>query len=105
MNASQRQLLDALIQEYIQRMPDEIAEIETAMYSGEGLNAVHFAWAGGFERRQKHYYRLQGPRFLVEYDNTQNDANHVHTVWRDPLNDFGADLLARHYQESHSHAH
>jgi hypothetical protein len=105
MNASQRQVLDALIQEYIARMPDEIAEIERAMYGGEGLSQVHFAWAGGFERRQPHYYRLQGPRFLVEYDNTQNNANHIHTVWRDPLNDFGADLLARHYQESHTHTH
>jgi len=105
MSASQRQVLDALIQEYINRMPDEIAEIETAMFSGEGLDDVHFAWAGGFERRQPHYYRLQGPRFLVEYDNTQNDANHVHTVWRNPVNDFGANLLAQHYHESHSGAH
>ncbi|HEX3722823.1 MAG TPA: DUF3500 domain-containing protein [Nitrolancea sp.] len=105
MSASQRQVLDALIQEYIKRMPDEIAEIESSMYRGEGLNDVHFAWAGGIERRQPHYYRLQGPRFLVEYDNTQDNANHVHTVWRDPLNDFGANLLAQHYHESHSHAH
>jgi hypothetical protein len=105
MSTSQRQVLDALIQEYINRMPDEIAETERSMFSGDGLDNVHFAWAGGFERRQPHYYRLQGPRFLVEYDNTQNDANHVHTVWRDPANDFGANLLAQHYHESHSGAH
>lgn len=105
MSTSQRQVLDALIQEYINRMPDEIAETERSMFSGDGLDNVHFAWAGSFERRQPHYYRLQGPRFLVEYDNTQNDANHVHTVWRDPANDFGANLLAQHYHESHSGAH
>jgi hypothetical protein len=105
MSASQCQVLDALIQEYINRMPDEIAEIERSMFSGDGLDNVHFAWAGGFERRQPHYYRLQGSRFLIEYDNTQNDANHVHTVWRDPANDFGANLLAQHYHKSHSGAH
>jgi hypothetical protein len=105
MSASQCQVLDALIQEYINRMPDEIAEIERSMFSGDGLDNVHFAWAGGFERHQPHYYRLQGSRFLIEYDNTQNDANHVHTVWRDPANDFGANLLAQHYHKSHSGAH
>ena len=105
MSVAQRQVLDALIKEYINRMPDEIAEIETSMFCGEGLDDVHFAWAGGFERRQPHYYRLQCPRFLVEYDNTQDGANHVHTVWRDPANDFGANLLAQHYHESHSGAH
>ncbi len=101
MSEAQQQILDALIREYISRMPDEIAQIETSMFTGDHLPEVHFAWAGGIERRQPHYYRLQSPRFLVEYDNTQDGANHVHTVWRDPLNDFGADLLARHYQASH----
>ncbi len=101
MTREQRQLLDALIREYINRMPDEIAEIETSMFTGNALPDVHFAWAGGIDRHQPHYYRLQSPRFLVEYDNTQDGANHVHTVWRDPLNDFGAGMLARHYRESH----
>ena len=58
---------------------------------------------GGTEPRQGHYYRLQGPRFLVEYDNTQNDANHIHSVWRDPANDFGAHLIAQHYARVHKH--
>lgn len=101
MNVPQRELLDALVCDYINRMPDEIAEIETEMFTGDNLTDVHFAWAGGVERGQPHYYRLQCSRFLVEYDNTQDNANHVHTVWRDPLNDFGADILARHYQTSH----
>ena len=66
-----------------------------------GIEGLHFAWAGGLERRQGHYYRIQGPRFLVEYDNTQNDANHIHAVWRDLQNDFGADMLRRHYDREH----
>ena len=66
------------------------------------LDAVHFAWAGGIERGQPHYYRLQGPRLLAEYDNTQRDVNHVHTVWRDPTADFSDDVLARHRAEFHS---
>ena len=63
---------------------------------------LHFAWAGSPERWKHHYYRLAGPRFLVEYDNTQNDANHAHSVWRDPANDFGDDLLRRHLAQDHT---
>ena len=62
---------------------------------------IRFAWAGGLERGQPHYYRILGPTFLVEYDNTQNNANHVHSVWRDLTNDFGEDVLKRHYDQSH----
>jgi hypothetical protein len=64
---------------------------------------LHFAWAGSTEPGQRHYYRLAGPRFLVEYDNTQNDANHCHSVWRDPQNDFGDDVLRRHIARDHAH--
>jgi hypothetical protein len=101
MDSDQRQLLQKLIGEYIDRMPDELAALEWQALAQRGLDEVHFAWAGGLDRYQPHYYRLQGPRFLVEYDNTQNDANHIHSVWRDPANDFGADLLAHHYQHEH----
>lgn len=101
MTDAQRQMLTALIRQYIDRMPEELAEIETAKLTGAALDAVHFAWAGGLERRQPHYYRLQGPRFLVEYDNVQRDVNHIHSVWRDPEGDFGADLLAQHYARAH----
>ena len=55
-----------------------------------GLERVHFAWAGPIEPARPHYYRLHGPTLLIEYDNTQNDANHIHSVWHDPVNDFGA---------------
>ena len=64
-----------------------------------GLGKVVFAWAGGFEKNEPHYYRVQGPTFILEYDNTQNNANHVHCVWRDFQNDFGEDLLRKHHQE------
>ena len=101
MNAAQRQILTALIRQYVDRMPEEIAATEAAKLLGPSLEQIHFAWAGGFERRQPHYYRLQGPRFLVEYDNTQNDVNHIHSAWRDPEGDFGADLLAQHYAQAH----
>lgn len=103
MKTGQRELLTALIQQYINRMPDEIAEIETKKLAQQRLDAVHFAWAGGLERREPHYYRLQGPELLIEYDNTQNDANHIHSVWRDPADDFGARLLTQHYAQAHKH--
>ena len=58
-----------------------------------GLEKIAFAWAGPVEPGQKHYYRVQGPTFLIEFDNTQNDGNHIHSVWRDFESDFGRDLL------------
>ena len=82
-------------------MPDELAEIEWDNLRVNGLDGIHFAWAGGLEKRQGHYYRIQGPRFVCEYDNTQNDANHIHSVWRDPDNDFGRGILAHHYVHHH----
>ena len=101
LNAGQAEILTALINEYIHRMPDELAEIEKHKLHEAGTDSLHFAWAGGIERHQPHYYRILGTHFLVEYDNTQNDANHIHSVWRVPGNDFGADTLARHYAHSH----
>lgn len=74
-----------------------------------GIERVHFGWAGALEPRQPHYYRLHGPSLVIEYDNTQNDANHIHSVWHDPADEFGADLLRQHYEhashgrKSHSH--
>lgn len=101
MTPEQQEMLTTLIHEYIDRMPGEIAEIEFAKLEEAGITGIHFAWAGGLEPNQPHYYRLQDHRFLVEYDNTQNDANHIHSVWRDPDNDFGANLLSQHYAQSH----
>jgi hypothetical protein len=98
---AQQDQLRALLMVYLMRVPDELAEQEAAKFAGDRLARVHFAWAGGTERHQPHYYRLQGPRLLVEYDNTQRDVNHVHTVWRDPEGDFGFDALRRHLRSAH----
>ncbi len=101
LNASQRDLLDALIRQYIDRMPDAVAAQQAAKVTGDVLADTHFAWAGGLQRGQPHYYRVQGPRLLIEYDNTMRDVNHIHAVWRDPEGDFGEDVLARHYAQAH----
>ena len=85
----------------MQRLPDEIAELERAKLHRDGDERLHVAWAGGTRRGEPHYYRIQGSHVVVEYDNTQRDANHVHSVWRDPADDFGAGALARHYAEHH----
>ncbi|MFI0773936.1 DUF3500 domain-containing protein [Streptomyces sp. NPDC021212] len=101
MSGEQRDQLRALLDVYLGRIPEELAEREAAKFADDKLHDVHFAWAGGIEKGQPHYYRLQGPRLLAEYDNTQRDVNHIHTVWRDPEGDFGDDVLARHLREFH----
>ena len=101
LDAGQREALSALLRQYISRMPDELAEAELARIAALDSATLAFAWAGGIERGAKHYYRIQGPGLLVEYDNTQNDANHIHALWRDPDRDFGRDLLAEHYATAH----
>jgi hypothetical protein len=100
----QQQMLRALLDAYVGRIPDSLAELEAAKYHGEHLLALAFAWAGGTEPGQGHYYRIQGPRLLVEYDNTSRGANHIHTVWRDPEGDFGDDGLRRHQVHDHGAA-
>lgn len=102
----QQTLLRKLIREYLFRFRAEIAESDLKKIEAAGFEKIHFAWAGPIERGHGHYYRVQGPTFLLEYDNTQNRANHIHTVWRDLENDFGDDLLRRHYDQSgHGHEH
>ena len=100
----QRDLLKAVLDVFIGRIPPELAEREAAKFAGDKLDTVHFAWAGSVERGQPHYYRLQAPRLVAEYDNTQRNVNHVHTVWRGPTADFADDVLARHHAEFHSQA-
>jgi hypothetical protein len=65
------------------------------------LDKIYFAWAGAREPGIGHYYRVQGPTFVLELDNTQNGANHVHALWRDTERDFGKDLLKEHYEHGH----
>ena len=105
MQTPQRELLVKLIHEYVDRLPQEIADIEHRKLRDADLNDVHFAWAGAEERGKPHYYRLHGPFFFAEYDNTQNNANHIHTVWRHMEDDFGFDLLRLHYQHAESTQH
>ncbi|HZB59081.1 MAG TPA: DUF3500 domain-containing protein [Actinomycetota bacterium] len=85
----QRDLLAGLLRQYLGRLPGPLADLQAGRVLGERLEAVHFGWAGSPEPGRPHYYRLQGPRLHIEYDNVQNGANHVHSVWRDPEGDFG----------------
>jgi hypothetical protein len=96
MTPSQRDLLMKLIDAYTGKMAADIAADRTARLRKAGVEKIGFAWAGEPERGKKHYYRVQGPTFLIEYDNTQNDGNHIHSVWRDFDGDFGRDLLREH---------
>ena len=102
LNREQQTKLRDLVNEYAHRYRSELAAQDLAKIEKAGWNKVRFAWAGSATKFQGHYYRVQGPTFLLEYDNVQNNANHVHSVWRDFENDFGADLLKEHYQQSHS---
>lgn len=93
-----------LLDEYLDRMAADLAAARRARLAESDLDRITFAWAGSIEAGQPHYYRIQGPTFLVEYDNTQNGANHIHSVWRDFAGDFGRDLLREHYRSGvHSH--
>jgi hypothetical protein len=100
-DAEQRDMLRALLATYLDRVPSGVSPLHR--YDDEAaLNAVHFAWAGSTVAGEPHYYRLQGPRLLLEWDNAQNNANHAHSVWRDPTSDFGLDVLARHRAAHHT---
>ena len=96
MTAAQREMLMKVVDVYAGYMADDIAAERMAELKKAGLEKIAFAWAGEAERGKKHYYRIQGPTFLIEYDNTQNDGNHIHSVWRDFNGDFGRDLLREH---------
>jgi hypothetical protein len=100
MTAAQRDLLMKLVDVYTGFMAPDIAADRQARLKKAGLEKIGFAWAGEVERGKKHYYRIQGPTFLVEFDNTQNDGNHIHSVWRDFNGDFGRDLLREHLKSS-----
>jgi hypothetical protein len=99
---AQRATLLRLIQRYVQRVRPELASADLAKIEKAGFQKIQFAWLGGLEKGEGHYYRVQGPTFLLEYDNTQNNNNHVHAVWRDFDGDFGEDILKKHYDEAHA---
>jgi len=99
MNQEQRQLLSLLIGQYVGRAAGPIGLQTWQDITEQGIERLSFAWAGATEPgvAHRHYYSIAGPSFLAEYDNTQDDANHIHSVWRDVRNDWGTDLLAAHY--------
>ncbi len=103
MSPAQRRVLWRLVEEYATNLRAEVANKELAAIRDSGLNHIHFAWAGPSQRGQGHYYRIQGPDFVIEYDNTQNNANHIHAVWHSLEGDFGLDVLRKHYEESPHH--
>jgi hypothetical protein len=100
MTAAQRDLLMTILDSYAGLMATDIAADRMAKVKKAGIENIGFAWAGSIERGQKHYYRVQGPTFLIEFDNSQNEGNHVHSIWRDFNGDFGRDLLREHLKTS-----
>jgi hypothetical protein len=105
MSEPNRNLTLCLVDQYIGTMRAETAEAERARLRDGGVERVHFAWAGELEPGRPHYYRLHGPTLVIEYDNTQNNANHIHTVWHDPTREFGGDLLRHHYEHATHRGH
>lgn len=88
MSDDQKQLMRDLLSEYLKNMPSAVEEARRKRINDAGLDNISFAWWGSSERNERHHYRVQGPTFLIEYNNTQNDANHVHSVWRNIDGDF-----------------
>lgn len=103
MTHDQKTVLNKLIVAYLLSMPPAIAEMRMKNIVAEDMNSIRFGWAGDTETGKPHYYRVQGKSFLIEFDNTQSNTNHIHTVWRDFNGDFGADLLNEHYHNSKHH--
>jgi hypothetical protein len=103
LNAQQQGLLISLVQEYASTQSPPVADARLERVKA-ALAQVKFGWMGGLEKGEGHYYRIQGPTFLIEYDNTQNHANHIHCVWREFKGDWGQDLLAEHYRTAPHHA-
>ena len=102
MTPPQREALTLVLTTYTSLMADDLAADRMSRLTAAGLDRITFAWAGPLARGAKHYYRVQGPTFLIEYDNTQNDGNHIHAVWRDFQGDFGRDVLREHVRADHA---
>lgn len=100
MTAPQRAQLRKLIEVYASRVPATQRTAQLTRMEKAGFDQLHFAWAGSLEPGKKHYYRVHGPTLLIEYDNSQNDANHIHSVWRDLQHDWGGDVLRKHLAAS-----
>jgi hypothetical protein len=109
MSQPEQAQLRKLLQVYSGRLTESAAREQLERIERAGFDKLHFGWAGSLEAGKPHYYRVHGPTVLIEYDNTQDNANHIHSVWRDLERDFGGDLLRAHYQahqvDDHGHAH
>jgi hypothetical protein len=103
MNGDQKLVFGQLVDVYLKNYRDQVTNALLAKLNSGGINELHFAWAGSLQPGSGHYYRIHGLSLLIEFDNTQNNANHIHSVVRDLENDFGGDLLRKHYEESHRH--
>lgn len=103
LNPSQQIIFLELVDEYLSTMPPEQAKRRMESIKNEDTNLLRFGWAGAITSGHGHYYRIQGKSFLIEFDNTQRNANHIHTVWRDFDGDFGKDLIKEHYKNSNHH--
>lgn len=101
LSADQQNMLIALIDLYLNNYEEAFLESYRDKIKNAGLDKISFAWAGSLEPGTANYFCIQGPVLLIEYDNTQNNANHVHTVVRDPTNDYGEDTLKKHYEKDH----
>ena len=101
MDPTQQALFRRLVEQIVRTLRGELADDVLAGISDNEWKELSFAWAGSFERGRGHYYRIQGPSFIIEYDNTQNEANHAHVVWHSLDNNFGLDALRRHYESQH----
>ena len=103
MTPEQKIILNKVIASYLLSMPETLANARIKKIATEDINAIRFGWAGETIPGKPHYYRIQGKTFLIEFDNTQDHANHIHTVWRDFNGDFGLDLIREHYHNTHHH--
>ncbi len=101
LNSNQRENLMALISEYVNQVNTDLAQQKLDRLVENGIERIHFAWGGSLEKGEAHYYRIHGGDFVVEFDNRQNEANHVHSVWRDVENDFAQDVLREHLLTYH----
>ncbi len=105
LNDVQQTILKNIINVYLSAQLDQIANERKRKIHEEEFGDIRFGWAGTLDRKDGHYYRIQGNTFLIEFDNTQTNVNHIHTVWRDFNGDFGRDLIKEHYHNADHHKH
>jgi hypothetical protein len=102
LKTNQKKQLKKIIYLHLDRMEKPVSQKAQQLLENEDWNNITFSWAGKMKKLKAHYYRIQGQKFLIEYDNSQNNGNHIHAVWREFDGDFGKDLIKEHYlKEGH----